>query len=399
MAVGIVDIKCFFTTKLRNNRVAIHNFLKARASKVCYVSNGQWFGVDVDVRRAHSNVKCPTIMNSDIKLNITIIIFTHNRHKLLTRSLNYYKNFGGKLIVADSSNLAFAAEVPKNTKYLHLPGMGTGQKINAALKHSKSKYSILSSDDDFLSFEGLKSGEIFLDRNEDYASVQGTYINFDSRHPDFLYGPMYEHFRGCQNLHACAQERLKFAFYVNNIYALMPTSVMTRVLSLLLIDEIQAEIETVANLGCAALGKGMILPSFWMARDTGIYYNAKSSDFQVVDWRSFLDTDNGGNFVKKLQAFSGTDLAECSFDVSSMMAALDNRDGLILKQKESVTNLATLKRRYMKMLPAFLVLTIRAFTCWRRRRREKHSGYPWTDTVARDDWAAMRVCIQWANKT
>lgn len=111
----------------------------------------------------------------------SIIIPTHNRPKLLLRAIKYYeenifKDF--KIIIVDSSNKKFKYHFKKNFIYTHLKNKKFCSKILIAIKKSKTKFTIMCNDDDFISCSGLKKGISFLKKNKKYSAFQGEFISF-----------------------------------------------------------------------------------------------------------------------------------------------------------------------------------------------------------------------------
>lgn len=332
-------------------------------------------------------------MTTQDKPDISILIFTNNRQKLLARSLSYYSAFAGNVIVADSSTNYLQTPIPTNTKYLHLPNMLLSEKIKQGLQHIKSKYTILSADDDFLSFSGLRVGEMFLRQNEDYASVQGCYINFDSRCPRFLFGPMYNHFYGHNNDGENVQKRFDRAFEVAHLYALMPTIVLKKSFKLLSSEEIQSQIEVATTVGSVSSGKSVVLPVFWMARDVGRYGKGGEDHIdeqRIMDWQEFLLTKNGQKFkdgIKKLVSHDKMNDVKQSNSVERMFLI---RNKIITAGKHR----SRLRHLVKKCLPAQIVMALQVLTCaLRRKKSSKLPGYPWSNLDAKFDWCQMRKCI------
>ncbi len=60
---------------------------------------------------------------------ITLIIPTQNRHHYLTRILDYYKDAGLTIFVADSTSDSFALKDIYNINYYHFPNMPPINKL------------------------------------------------------------------------------------------------------------------------------------------------------------------------------------------------------------------------------------------------------------------------------
>lgn len=120
----------------------------------------------------------------------TIIIPTFNRTHELSRALSYYAIYGGNddIVVADSS---FDEDKKINREtILSLPGLNIlhlakypstinpYHKINDAMEHVTTKYSVLCGDDDFVTSNGINHAMDFLARNPDFTVAYGYYLSF-----------------------------------------------------------------------------------------------------------------------------------------------------------------------------------------------------------------------------
>ena len=106
---------------------------------------------------------------------------------MLERCIKYYEEdvfLKNKIIILDSSKKKFKYNFKKNFLYLNAKNKSFNSKILFGIKKSKTKYVILSNDDDFISSYGLNKGINFLNKNKKYSSIQGEFIFF--RNLDFL---------------------------------------------------------------------------------------------------------------------------------------------------------------------------------------------------------------------
>ena len=238
----------------------------------------------------------------------TIVIFSHNRHELLNRSLEYYQNYSGYVIVLDSSSFPYQGTIPKNTTYINYPNYFLGDKIFYGLSQVNTDYAVLSADDDFLSFQGLEVGERFLNENLDHVSIQGRYINFDPTNSLKRSRPMYTHFDGYKNTASNIGDRMKKALEVQHLYALFRTDVLKECLSTTIGLPQITLVEICTALTSMIRGKHQVIPVFWMARDIArytTYYNhssiQKSSETIIVrDWETFMQSDDGNKFINQI---------------------------------------------------------------------------------------------------
>ena len=108
----------------------------------------------------------------------TLLLITHERPKLLNKSLKYYKNFFTNIKVLDSS-LQQNNELKNQCEYYHCKKKSILQKILLGLSKTKTKYTIITPDDDFFFPNSIKTGVSFLNKNLDYVSVSGKFYSFE----------------------------------------------------------------------------------------------------------------------------------------------------------------------------------------------------------------------------
>lgn len=113
--------------------------------------------------------------------NLTLIIPTHNRHKYLKRSIEYFKDLNAKVIYCDSSEEAYSSYLASNMEYIHLPEKKFAEKILIALKKTDSDFVALCADDDFILIDSLYNGASFLINNDSFKTVIGQNIAFHER--------------------------------------------------------------------------------------------------------------------------------------------------------------------------------------------------------------------------
>lgn len=114
--------------------------------------------------------------------NTSIIIPTHNRHRYLDRSVDWFIKGGYRVIIADSSTEHWRSSLVDNphVKYIHMPGSFNVyvDKINAALAEVKTPLTALCADDDFIFYDGVEKCSEFLLNNDDYSFCQGYVYSF-----------------------------------------------------------------------------------------------------------------------------------------------------------------------------------------------------------------------------
>lgn len=108
----------------------------------------------------------------------TLVIMTHNRPRFLQRTLQYYGDYPGHILVLDSSTESsqhLFGDYPQ-VEYHHLPQFGywgAGAKIAHGLNLVKTPYMCFAADDDFLLHDALTQSVEFLEAHPDYGVCHG----------------------------------------------------------------------------------------------------------------------------------------------------------------------------------------------------------------------------------
>lgn len=109
--------------------------------------------------------------------SVTIVIPTHNRHRYLVRSVNWFLQGGYDVVIADSTESAWQHSLQDDPRvtYIHKPGPYAVyvDKVLAALQAVKTPMTAMCADDDFILYSGLEACADFLENHEDYAFCQG----------------------------------------------------------------------------------------------------------------------------------------------------------------------------------------------------------------------------------
>ena len=121
-------------------------------------------------------------MNNLILNDLTIIIFSYNRHEWLKRIINYWSKHSIQILILDGSDKKLEDKylVSKNIKYIHNQ-RGLYKRLLSSLDYINTKFVILGSDDEFYLPSALFSCVKFLSKNIDYTSCQGLAIGFGRR--------------------------------------------------------------------------------------------------------------------------------------------------------------------------------------------------------------------------
>lgn len=122
---------------------------------------------------------------------LTICIFTNGKRKTkLVRTVMFIEKLGISCIILDAGLTPTEHSFASTTNYNHTPGRSGEERLMDFSKLVKTKYILLSPDDDFFLPNGLDTCIKFLEEHHNYASVQGqrVYFNFNKY---FVWGPSY----------------------------------------------------------------------------------------------------------------------------------------------------------------------------------------------------------------
>ena len=110
---------------------------------------------------------------------VTIVIPTHQRPRLLGRALAHYlpafQAGQADLLVADSSPEPHAP-LPQHIRYLHLPGLGLEAKLERVAPLIATPLAVLCADDDFTSVASILRCAEFLAAHPDHSGAHGHYL-------------------------------------------------------------------------------------------------------------------------------------------------------------------------------------------------------------------------------
>ncbi len=218
--------------------------------------------------------------------NLTICIFTRNRPKQLTNTLRYLGSINVSVVILDSSDQKFDFDFDSNVTYLNTPGLPIDARLIMFSKIVKTKYILLSPDDDFFLPGGLEISLNYLEGNPDYSSVQGLRIRL-IRDPKFRWIPDYT-----TQAHLVFDsdnliERLRLmSISMHYVYSIQRTDIFTEIVNCLKdthtnVRDADAKIELVFNYLLPLFGKHRILPVLYSARTSHKY---EGHDIQFSNW-------------------------------------------------------------------------------------------------------------------
>jgi len=348
-----------------------------------------------------------------MKSQVTIVIPTHERHDLLSRSIEYYKSWDAFIVIVDSSLKKCEVSLTDNFTYLHCPLTNFGDKLNIALTHVSTDYVVMSADDDFLAKNGIRQGIEFLEESPEYVSVQGNIISFYQMESKVIYKANPINFNG-EGDTPLTRIRDAFSPYFHEFYALHRKINLEKCLEITKGIIAITPVEIAITLVSAARGKHKILPIFWRARDTEIRTNYNEDrnipitdgidsmsnpghSVLINDWENYLSSKEGLFFKKQFvecishEKYQGAmlfDLAFSSYIKSQKDKKIDYLNIFILK----------LAKLLKKIIPSQLykkIWTLYTLTTYSKNRfSSRHmQGYPHSSKLAENDWKMISSAI------
>ena len=222
--------------------------------------------------------------------DLTILIITHNRQSCLLRLLFFLTKYDSniKILILDSSvkkfdnqSLIKIIDENKIELYKFKEDIPLQDKISIGSKKVKTKYCVLSADDDFLMPHALIKCVEFLENNKDYASAHGYYFShsntiYESFNNYFLYLiPLYGGKAKSNNSYSSIE---RIHNYFNNKMSHYPLYAVHKTENFIKIHQLtQNYIEQLLLqeyfVCCASLiiGKMKVLPIFYCSREPNFF--------------------------------------------------------------------------------------------------------------------------------
>ncbi len=219
--------------------------------------------------------------------NFSIIIPAHNRPMHLKRLLEYYLHQNVKVIVADSSVNKFSQleEYKGRVIYHHYPQSSLPEKLCNVFPFIDTDYVVMCADDDFIIPKTINIITEFLDKNLDYNSGQGIFVDFDLseesvrpslRYPNMLHEQINDIY-GCERVLHLMKSYFQFYYAVfrtatfRNIYSSVINENKVGILNLCLL-------ESYVSSYSAIEGKHIIMPILYAARENIVSSAASFTD-------------------------------------------------------------------------------------------------------------------------
>jgi len=209
----------------------------------------------------------------------TLLLITHERSELLKKSLDYYENFFTEIKVLDSS-LKENRNIANQIEYYHCKKYTIIQKVLLGLSKTKTKFTIISPDDDFFFPDSIKAGISYLKKNSNFVSVSGNYYSFERLDSLKKFNLMYKsYYKDISD--ALPLNRIK-KICTNPIaqmtYNVLKTKIIFKSLSRFKLFKQANFIEDVLTLATILFGKHKYLDINWMIRDGSVNTKYESSN-------------------------------------------------------------------------------------------------------------------------
>jgi glycosyltransferase domain-containing protein len=341
---------------------------------------------------------------------LTIVIPTYERHNFLRRSMEYWGEFTGRIIIVDSSTNGIELELPCLRDYIHVPGMSIPEKLSLVINKIETKYCALCADDDFHAFDALDRAVSFLDDHQDFASVQGHYIAF-SQDGGIEYGIGYHHIHEyiIDNDDPAIRMTDAMRNYMHQVYAVHRTSNLTLTADCCRGINNNNAFELIFTLVPMMAGKHRVLPMFYSAREQLPVSGGRLSP-AVSEWANASDNQEEVSLWKMQLAQAFVKVTGQSLE--SGLSAVDKSLAAYWKFCADHHKTTPGWKAYVRpYLPDWIIEVRRRLLLrehlwhpsprWAADSRAIYSakdknipGYPWSDPDAAIAWAKMSSVIR-----
>lgn len=223
---------------------------------------------------------------------VTIIIPSYKRQEYALNALKYWSKYAVDLHLVDGSEnpiIDIDREIKNpQTKYHHIKILSEVDRIKKILPLIKTKYTILSSDDDLLLPEALSNCVEEIEKDNDIISCYGQTLSFyNVENSTMFYRTDYK-LNNFKNISNNAVERINKQMndYVPSIiYSVMPTDIFQNIFDVENFDEFRyyASLELRATLLVTYYGKSKTTNNLLLLRNksgiSAISRNSKTTSF------------------------------------------------------------------------------------------------------------------------
>ena len=214
--------------------------------------------------------------NDEALKDLTICIFTLNRHQELTRLTKFLSGIKVKILILDASNESKFLFRTNNLMYFHVPNMPLQERLRKFAELANTKYLLLSPDDDYWAPNGMCEVVKFLEKNLDYSSAQGLRTRFFD-FPFFHWLPDYVNQMTLDYSQEDKYERLRdMATGMHYIYSVIRRDEFIKITNCFQdVNSVNRNSvmmnELIFNYTLPLLGKHKVLPVFYSARKAHPY--------------------------------------------------------------------------------------------------------------------------------
>ena len=337
--------------------------------------------------------------------DISLIIHTHFRHHFLSRVLDYYRKSAFKIYVVDSSKNAFENKSKYgDIVYLHFPGVSYLDKMKIAFSRVNTKYSFICSDDDFISIESVKRCALYLEKNQDYSSVQGHYILF--HYPVSLTPyPMYLQTLNLNISDNSPVDRLNSLLtnYMFHYFSVHRTSFLKYFFEEInpKFSNTSANVTELANTMASLInGKHRVLPIFYCARDAGTSVPATQRAKQHLELMEIkeLDPNYYQNFVTIMADFFSKKHSmtknETKLELDKFLQKYFEKfeKTRLSTQTKKLTKPSLFKTLLKNTLPSHFIDKLKNQIY--KKRTNGIQGFPFGDKESEKQWQEMKKVIR-----
>ncbi len=350
---------------------------------------------------------------------LTIIIPTQDRHKLISRSIDYYREFKASILIVDSTKNKYALNDKISIKYIHLPDLSYQEKIQSILDKIETKYVCICPDDDFLSEESLEKGINFLELNKDFSFVQGLIVRFNVYFKKYVLTNAIQlnHQKYINEEKTGTSRVLKLMKDYNNFnFSVYRTHIFRDAINISCnvkeVTIVEIMLSTIASLH----GKSKVLPIFWMARDekrystyidncnnkyafTNILKNKEIKPTAVItDWKKYLSSQNGKMLEEEFNLYA-KEFSDNEISSNNLFQEMFNN---FIKTKVKKVNIESihndtywqsLRKRIRSILPDSLIELYWFARYYFVKNNPNMQGYPWTSKSAQLTLKKMKKII------
>lgn len=287
--------------------------------------------------------------------NFTLIIPTHNRHKYLKRSIDYFKNLDANVIYIDSSEVGYNGYKATNMEYVHTPNKKFADKVLNALERTTTDFVALCADDDFILIDSLYQGVETLKEYKQYSTVLGKHIAFYEEFDGNFYN-LYRNPPADINYEPDTNAQLFFKNYYQILWAMYKKEILIMAFTIINKANFKNDnfIEMVIGACCCYSGGIKFLETNWGLREIS----------------------SGEHWGKRHKSIENITNKEIKSDYIKFKELLDlnthrGYSDIAMNSYLETVNVNRLKKYIIAILPHSLIDKIKNLMFWRRKDEKK----------------------------